>query len=204
MSTVPPTQHATLMRPREALDRFFDEIEAVVPGVLHAVVQMCLWDSIEDFCTRSTFWRQTVQWTLGAGVNMLDFNPFDGASLIVQVLELEGLSQWEMQPVAVLVDHGDSTLQRQGHALVALKPVRLSNQIPGFLTDLWFEPLRDGALSRLYGQPAKPYSNMQLAQFFGRRFEVGISRARGRAAHMNSRHAPTWRFPYFARGRRKV
>jgi hypothetical protein len=43
-----------------------------------------------------------------------------------------------------------------------------------------------------------------LAQFYGRRFEVGISRARGRAAHYNSRQATTWRFPYFARGRRKV
>lgn len=177
------------------LERIYDAVEAILPGVLHPVVQMTLWDAIEDFCARSTLWRATVGWDLPAGDSTLNLSPLDADTRVRWVLDVRGLVRWRVEPPARLVDLMNGAQDRTGTALVACAPRKLGGALPSFLLDDWSEALRDGALSRLYMQPAKPYTNMQLAQFHGRRFKAGITQAKVSALHAG---APLWRFPYFA------
>ena len=146
------------------LDRIYDAIEAVVPGVNHAVVQMVVWDTLDEFCTKSTFWRATVQWTLQPSVQAVNLNPVSGNALVRHVL--------------------------------ALRPSRLSANLPGSLVDDWQQAIRDGALAALYGQPAKSYSSGALAQYHRRQFLAAIREARSQAMRYNSGEQTSgWVFP---------
>lgn len=178
------------------LDRIYDAIEAVVPGVNHAVVQMVVWDTLDEFCTKSTFWRATVQWTLQPSVQAVNLNPVSGNALVRHVLALRGLTRWRVEPPATIVDLIPCEEARSGQARVALRPSRLSANLPGSLVDDWQQAIRDGALAALYGQPAKSYSSGALAQYHRRQFLAAIREARSQAIRYNSGEQTSgWVFP---------
>jgi hypothetical protein len=181
------------------LDRIYDTIEASLPGVLHPIVQMTLWASIEEFCIKSTYWRQWVNWQMAAGVTRVDLNPIDTNTRAHWVLEACGLSCWRLSPPAILVDTGVADKARSGTALAVCKPTKLAAALPSFLVDDWSEALQAGVLYRLYSQPAKPYSNPQMALFYGKQFRYEVNRAREAVRHLVHCRPPP--FPYFASGR---
>ena len=190
------------------LDRIYDPIEATLPGVQHSVVQMCLFDAVEEFCFRSTYWRQKVSWAMAPGVTWVNLNPVSAQANVASVLSVctENHMRWSLIPPATLLDMTQSNpagqaLTRTGTALVSCKPNQLVvGSLPGFLIDDWSEALRDGALFRLHAQMAKPYTDPQRAEFHGRRFRNQISLAREQAHRF--RDYPDWAYPYFAHGRR--
>jgi hypothetical protein len=120
------------------------------------------------------------------------------------VLGQEGLSWWRVAPPATLIDTTPhhATSSRTGSVIVALKPLSLDSNFPPEIWTSWFETILDGTLFRLYGMPAKPWSNTALATYHGTRFRQGINRARGYAVQQYS-NQQAWRFPLFAHGRRK-
>lgn len=178
------------------LDRIYDAIEVSLPGLNHAVVQMSVWDAIEDFCTKSTFWQATVAWTIPAGGQAVNLNPISGDALVRWVLGVRGLYNYRVEPPATIIDLGPVTDARVGHARVALKPSRLTDNLPSLLVDDWFEAICDGAKARLYAQPAKPYSSPILAERHGRMFRTAISSARSTAMRYNMGEATSgWAFP---------
>lgn len=181
------------------IDRIFDAIEAVVPGVVHSVVQMAVWDAICEFCTRSTYWRARVTWTMPVGTTTVDLSQIDVNTVGMSILQVGGglYRNWRIDPPCTLVDLGPGTQDRSGWAIVSCLPVNLDAGLPSFLIDNWSEALRDGALFRLYSQPSKPYTSPQLAAFHGKRFASRIQSARAQIIHDGP---PNWRFPYFARG----
>jgi hypothetical protein len=187
--------------------RLYDNIQAVLPGVTLPLIEMALWNAVQEFCIRGTYYRSTVYWAMAPGVSTVDFNPVDANTLVVWVLHVNGLTHWSIDPPALLVDLLPPTAQRNGWAVLALRPrafdeVRL-NALPELFTT-WFETMLDGTLFRLYGQPAKPWSSPQLAQYHGTRFRQGINRGRDIAERLHSdQQSPARQFPYFASGRRK-
>lgn len=178
------------------LDRVFDAIEAILPGVLHPVVQMCVFDALDDFCTRSTIWRRHVLWELPPGETTIAFNPLDDTTGVRWILDVCGLGRrYRIAQPATLVATCTDHETRDGSALVVCKPRKLSAPFPAWLVDDWSEAIRDGALYRLFTQPSKPYSNAALAQMHGQRYRVALIQAKVAANHAD---APYWRFPYFA------
>jgi hypothetical protein len=185
-------------------NRLYDDVQAILPGVLYPVLQMELWNVVEEFAIRSTYFRDHVHWQMPAGVCSYDFNPYDGAMSVCWVLMQHGLYRWRVIPPAELVDLEEPKQARHGWALLALKPSRFSRCLPSILFSNWFEVMLDGVLFRLYGSPAKPYSDPQRAQYHGRRFRAGIQLARDVAQrNYTGDQQPRWAFPYFARGRRR-
>lgn len=186
------------------LDRIYDAVEATIPGVLHSMVQLVVWDSLEEFCSRSTYWRELLEWTMGVGVTQIDLNPIDANMRVQWVLNVCGLGHcYRIKPTSILIDTGPGQITpadtvRTGTAWVICKPSKLSADLPAWVDD-WSEGLRDGALYRLYMQPSKPYSDKAAAQFHGKRYRTQIQLARVEAKKLCECDAP--RFPYFARGR---
>lgn len=178
------------------LDRIYDAIEAVVPGVNHAVVQMAVWDALDEFCSKSTFWRATVQWTMQPSIQAVNLNPVSGNALVRYILAVRGLARWRAEPPATIVDLIPNDEARSGQARVALRPSRLSANLPSSLVDDWQQGIRDGTLAALYGQPAKSYSSGTLAQYHRKQFLAAIREARSQTARYNSGEQTSgWTFP---------
>jgi hypothetical protein len=190
------------------VQRIYDNVLAVMPAVTLPIVQLALWNAVEEFAVRSTYFRAKVYWEMAIGVSTVDFNPHSAAMLVVWVLEQHGLTDFVVRPPATLVDRQVPLAARTGWAILALKPtsfdvVKQKGALPE-LWSTWFETMLDGVLFRLYGQPAKPWSSPQLATYHGTRFRQGMNRARDIAERLHSdQQSRRRRFPYFAMGRRK-
>jgi len=187
------------------LTRLYDNIQAVVPGVLTPLVKLTVWNAIEDFYQRSTWKRELLNWCMPPKVSCIDFNPFNGDWLVCWILEVYGYDNYVVRPLAQIIDIHVPPVEgiRQGSALVALKPVSLDTELDADLFMNWFDTILDGALYRLYLQPAKPYTSPQLSQFHGRQFRVGCQRARAIAQKQYTNGPGRWTFNYFADGQRK-
>ncbi len=202
----PPTSSAalaSLLGDDPGLNRLYDNVLVEVPSVTLQMVQVQAWNTIEDFYLRSTVRREVVYWTMAPGVQQIDFNPYDENWLVAWVLEVCGLPCYRVVPPGVVIDTTNPTSQRNGSALLALKPVANGFSPDPLLFQTWFETLLAGVLSRLYGMPAKPYTSPQLAQKHASVYTRGIAIARAFADGANGAGPGRWRFPYFAAGRRK-
>ena len=152
------------------LDRLTDAIQARLPGVLYDIVRGALWDTIEDFCARSTYWTAVAD--LPAGGPEITVAPPAGAK-IYRILEVYELGAYSVtQPDRITVLDNDTT----GRALVALCPATLADT-PDFLLSTWFEALYEGTLARLFLEPDKPYSNDKTGAFYADRYEKLITQA---------------------------
>lgn len=183
------------------LERIYDWVEISLPGVQHPVVQAAVFSAMEEFCSRSTYWRVPVEWTMAPGVSELDFNypPLDANTHVRWVIDICGSDWIRLGAQAVLIDNGkDYTTTRSGTATLICVPTRLLATLPDWF-DEWSEQIQAGVLARLYAMPAKPYSSPQLAQAYLRQFRVGIQLARIEAKRMVNRKPVV--FPYYARGR---
>jgi hypothetical protein len=182
--------------------RVYDNVQAQLPGVLLPTVQMELWNTVQEFCRLSSYFRAEVQWQMPIGTTVIDFNPFSADMEVYQVLGVRCLPNWKVEPPAVLVNTGDASTYQSGWALLALKPTSFG-EMPSILFNLWFEAMLHGTIARLSAQPSKPYSSATQVQFHGAQFRAEVRRARDQAERYNGRSQPDWFFPYFARGRRK-
>jgi hypothetical protein len=187
--------------------RLYDNVQSVVPGVTLPLLEQELWNTVSEFCIRSTYFRRRVYWEMAPGVSSVQFEPYSVDFSVVWVLWQHGLTNFEVRPPAELYDFLPANASRNGEALLALRPRRFDNLRLGHLPELfttWFETMLDGVKFRLYGMPSRPWSNTQLATYHGTRYRQGINRARYIAERLHSSQQSPFRgYPYFARGRRK-
>lgn len=184
------------------LTSIYDTVQSQCPGVSFTSVQAAVFRALSEFCVKSTYYRQTVPWTLSPGQTGTTLSPGDGFTTVVNVLNVIGLRFFQIRPVAGLVDLGDATTVRTGTALLVCRPATLNESfIPPFLMNDYGEALECGALMRLYAQPSKPWSNPPLAATHAARFYSEIRRARDTARRFGD--YGEWTFPYFAGGNRR-
>jgi len=188
----------------DSFDRLYSNIYAELPDVPHTQVQLALWNTLEEFFIQSTTRREHVFWQMAPGISWVDFNPFDGDWDVAWILNYTGLYYGKIEPPSLLRDLTPPPVdaRRTGQAWLALKPKDFLSDVGSLVWSQWFNYIKAGTLTGLYGQPGKPYSSPQLATFYGRRFRSGIVHARSFAA-MQYTDGSAWRFPYFASGRRK-
>jgi hypothetical protein len=182
--------------------RVYDNVQAKLPAVQLPVIQMELWNVVQEFCRLSSYFRVEVNFFMQPGQQMVDFNPYSSDMSVYQVLDVKYLPSYRVEPPAMLINTGSVLTVTQGWALLALKPTEFGT-LPPILFDLWFEAMLNGTLARLFAQPQKPYTNPQLAETHMRIFRAEVRRAKDQAERYNSGQQPTWCFPYFARGQRK-
>jgi len=188
-------------------NRLMDTIQARLPGITEDMVELELWNAIDEFCLRSTYFRHRAWWRMAPGVNSVQLDPFSQHMDVAWVIEQHGLYRYSVDPPATLVDLEIPTTHRRGHVLMALKPRDMEAVKRGAVPHLFrnfFEVILDGALFRLFNLPAKPWTDPQRTQYHGLRYWAGVNRARDIAERSNSPSQSDFRrFPYFSRGRRK-
>lgn len=68
-------------------------------------------------------------------------------------------------------------------------------QLPDWMYDMYFEDWLNGTLARLYSMPSKPWMNLQLGQFHGKKFRSQMAYRKQEARRGFQANTPTWRFP---------
>lgn len=201
----PDVEFARSVRPD--LRRFFDTVQARVPGITMPLIELELANVVEEFCYRSLYFRNKVYWQLAQGASEVTITPYDGRMETIYIIGQEGLWQYYVDPPATLVDTTAPNAARSGWALIVIKPKSWEDVEAGAVPQLfrnWFEVMLDGLLFRLYDMPSRPWSSTQLASYHGTRWWSGVNRARDQAERLNSsQQSPFRAFPYYARGRRK-
>lgn len=202
-----PCQRDEFFRTATDVTRLFDNVQALIPGITTDLVALAAWNAIENFYQRSTYRREHVYWRLDPGKAVLEFDPYDKPQntwRVCRFLGFRGLSHPKFIPPGQVVDLScpvpDS--QRNGEALLALKPQNFETVLP---YDVWtnhFETLLNGTLHRLYLQPGKPWSDLNAMTLHGRLYRGGVASARAEAQSHHLRDAGSWSFPYFATGGR--
>jgi hypothetical protein len=182
--------------------RLYDNVQTQMPSVQVPVMQMELWNVVQDFCRRSTYFRDSVRFDLAPFATTVNFNPYSSTMSVFQVLDVWGLHYYTVKPPAMLVAGSPDSYPRHGWAWLALKPTLFAAS-PPILFDLWFEAMLNGLLARLAAHPGKPYSSPQKRAECEAMYRAEIRRARDQADRFNSDRQPNWRFPYFAGGVRK-
>jgi hypothetical protein len=187
------------------INRLFDNVQAMVPGVTSDMVLMQSWNTIQDFYQRSTIRREHIYWQMNPGVLTLNFDPFDQNWRVCKFLQFKGLSNVKFEPPGRIRDLASPvpTNVRNGEILLALKPANVNVALP---YDIWtdhFEALLAGVMYRLLMQPQKPYSDVQGARLHFSMYARGIAQARARVQSGNVTDGVLWRFPYFATGHPK-
>src|SRR4029079_9943059 len=130
-------------------ERLYDNIQTMLPAITLPVIEMELWNTVQEFCIRSTYFRSKIYWEMGPGISTVDFNPFNADMGVVWVLYVHGLTHWAINPPAVLYDTLPPTNGRSGWAQVALRPLRFDVVKLGAIPELfttWFETMLDGTL----------------------------------------------------------
>jgi hypothetical protein len=192
---------------RSDIARFLNTVQTRVAGITLPVIELELANVVEEFCYRSTYFRNKVYWQLAQGMSQLSITPYDGRMETIYILDQEGLTDYYVDPPATIVDTMAPNASRTGWALIAIKPRSWEDVEQGAVPVLfrnWFEVMLDGLLFRLYGMPSRPWSSSQLASYHGTRWWQGVNRARDQAERLNTNRQSPFRFyPYFARGRRK-
>jgi hypothetical protein len=67
--------------------------------------------------------------------------------------------------------------------------------VEDWMWDMFFDAWLNGMQSRLYGMPAKPWTNATLATYHGKRFRNKLAYHKQEAMRGFTYNTPTWRFP---------
>lgn len=183
--------------------RILDGLQVTVPAASVPLLQMCLYDAVDEFCALSLIWRNTIPWSMAAGEGAVELVPEDEGARIGTVRLVTGILHYRIAPPALLCrGGGDLAAPAQGIAVVACRPRSLDDYVlPDNILADWAEALRDGASGRLFSQSGRPWSDAAAAKLHWTRFrsQVWLAKEAGR----RNGDLPGPRFPYFAQGRQR-
>jgi hypothetical protein len=199
--TLPICELPGYMTDAPGVDRLFDNLMALVPGLVLDMANMVCWNTIEDFYVKSTYRREHIYWRMDPGVVTLNFDPYDQDWRVCRFLNLVGFNI-KFEPPGRIRDltspPPDNT--RNGEVLIALKPRSINTVLPYDVWTTYWETLLHGALYRLYMQPGKPYSDLKAMEISAKLWRSGIASARADIQVGHLRDGAQWSFPYFATG----
>jgi hypothetical protein len=204
------------------LDTWLRDMLPVTPGCLPKVRKRALILACREFFEQSTAWRETIgPKALLANKKRYYMSPFDAYANVVRVLAVSykglplrvlpsrppGVEPDATNPIYAFLEGPDTvrvwpmSKDNVANALtfyVALMPKQTVTHLPRIAASHFYDAIYDGALGRLFSQPAKPYSNSTLAQYHLNRSRAAIGKYAG-AAKGGFANAPSWTFPRFGK-----
>lgn len=197
--------------PALEVTRLINNARSSLPGAVDALIQLEMFNVLDDFFQASNIWQNSIPVSVAVGQTSYDLSPTD-SGVIISLLSLLNSDKIPvaatMQTPETLILNIIPSVATTVTALVSLTcvdPVDSNGypQLPDWLLRKYGVGILDGVLARMMAQPAKPYSNPQLAIFHMRQFRAAVSRARTDARHANLYDGQLWSFPGFARGRQR-
>lgn len=204
------------------LDTWLRDMLAVTPGCLPKVRKRALILACREFFEQSAAWRVTIgPKRLVANKKRYYMSPYDAYANIVRVLSVEyrgvplrpltrrptGVEPDASSPLSYFLESPDQVrLWPQSNTTVddaltfhvVLTPKQTVTHLPRIAATHFYDAIYDGAVGRLFSQPAKAYSDPMRAQYHLNRFRSAIGSYAGQAKS-NFSPAASWSYPRFGK-----
>jgi len=199
------------------LNRLMDNLRIKLPGALDGVLQLELFNTLDEFLKTSCAWQETIQFTTRDGVREYYLTPVGPAQIVrlmwvryadEEVRELYVEASMAIPGTLVLRHDPEPAKEMEARVTMTISdPVRRDGfpVVPDWIMAKYMDDIMDGVLGRMMGQIAKPYSSERMAVLHTRRFGGAMQRARAEVLHENVYGGQRWNFPQgFASGRQRI
>src|SRR6478736_5341851 len=166
------------------VDRIMDQLRLKLPGALDGVTQLELWNTVDDFLTRTNVWIDETTVELKPGKLVYEFSPSAAGASVRRIMDVRNTAgtrsttkAWMPVPGTLQIASGVSDkLDIVVVTAVTIADPGKRQVYPSLPEWMWSEyqtELIDGTIGRMMGQPAKPYSNPQLAAYHLKSYSSG-------------------------------
>lgn len=185
-------------------DRLMDTIKPHLPGVMDNAVRQELFVVCEEFFDSSNVWTEDIPFAMNDGDETGTITPFSGRILRLMYVvnsagnPVNGVTMPDTQQgiIAFPFDMNGGTYTATVALTVADPLSRDAFPIvPNDLVTKHWRTLMYGVLSNMMVMPAKPFTNIQLAAYYQKKFSGGTSRAMNEANTGSTYGSQSWRFP---------
>lgn len=188
-----------------SFDRLMKTIRPSLPGAVDPAIIQELFFVCQQFFKRSEVWQETFQVSLPPQENTVNLTPVAGRverlmGVYVGSRSVRGVAM-PSPGIVVIPASGVQSDYAVTVVMTVTDPTDAAGGGAGFpiapleLIDRYSEELMHGVLSRMFAQPAKPYTNLQMASYYETKFRSGISRARNDARTYFLAGAQAWSYP---------
>lgn len=196
------------------------DVLPMTPGAVRTVVKREFQLCAREFYRDSTAWREVIESVYWAdGLYQFTVPTPHSYAEVMQVVEVEvngqALRMSSERPRGNRPDGTPTTWFSTGpdsieiwptpemyedtvRVRAMLLPTEDTTVLPDVAKTRHYEGLRDGLLGRLYGHPAKPYSNPTLAQYHLSRYRNAIATAKGEFIQ-GGNAGQNWQYPRFGK-----
>lgn len=200
------------------MNRLMDNLRIKLPGALDSTIQFELFSALNDFFQQSSIWTENLTFIAQPTSDTYLQNPdaytyqvvptMGSIVRLMSVVDSNNFAQAASMdtPGYIVIAYAPSAANTYtaNVALTVTDPTTRDGypEFPAWILNKYGNEIMDGVLSRMMSQVAKPYSSPQMALFYGKKFQAGISRAYVESLHGNVYRGQNWRFPQtFARRR---
>lgn len=186
------------------INRIMDNLRIRLPGAIDSAIQTELFNTLNEFFQGSNAWQEEIELSITPGTTRYDLAPSTNA----RVIRLVSIRDSNEFPVRAAIDIKTDELElfetptqtTSYFAIVTLTVKDPTNTegypvFPAWIVGVYQPTIIDGVLARMMSQPAKPYSNTQLAIYHERRFTSAIAIARAEAQRRYLYGGQVWKFP---------
>jgi hypothetical protein len=177
-------------------------------GVVDDAVKLGIFSMVDEFCRETNVWQETIEFDTIEGNDVV----YDLVPTLGTIIRLMWTRQGNAQaPAGGVMDiPGELVLPNiytpgthilATVSLAPLDPVDAGNSFPIIADWMWpryYPAFEDGIVLKMASQPDKPYTDVNLAAYHGRRWRQAIGVARADAVKSNIADGQLWRFPQFA------
>lgn len=184
--------------------RLMKNLRVQLPGAVDDAIRVELYNALNQFFQDSNIWREDITVDITSGVTNYELTPTGPAT----ITRLMGVKDANNIPVDAIIDAitrelallstpTSAATYTASVALTVNDPLDREDYpvFPTWVLNLYMNDIINGVLGRMMAQPAKPYSNTQLAAFYTRNFQSAIAGARVEANRRFTYGAQQWRFP---------
>lgn len=183
-------------------DRLMMTITPHLPGAVEQAIKPELYMVCLEFFKNSNVWREDIPFKLLPKRDTADLTPFAGRIERLMYVTHDGspVRRAFMVEDELIKMPFEATTLTEYVATVALRVADPVSRdafpiVPYDIVEKYQDTLMSGILSRMMAQPAKPYTNLSLAQFHLQKFRGGISRAKVERDIGSTMNSASWSFP---------
>jgi hypothetical protein len=198
--------------PDPPFDRLYSDIKISIPGAIDAVIQQEMYRTFEDFLIETNIWTEEIPFNVEPNKYTYVVTP-SGNSGIVRLLMVFDPAQawpekrWTQQGIAfqppnkinLMYSPSTETIWTAAVSKKIVDPqivhLPVIDDDYTWIIDRYRDAFVHGTLGKLFMQPAKPYSNPQLAGFHRQNYIAKRGRARADVLHANVYGGQRWMYP---------
>lgn len=207
----------------QSLSKWLKPALSYLPGALRPVVRNELAATFKEFYQRSSSLREVATASVVSGTSAYIATATDPATIVIKPLQVAYNGRPPLRILTRKPDRVDYPLGSPTHWYLTgidvvnlwpqpqenitnglsiyqlLRPNTDADAVPDISLEEHFDTIMDGLLGRMMQQPAKPYSNLPLAQYHLKRFRSQIALYKGLANKGGVPGGAGWSFNSFGK-----